>query len=290
MKVSVVIPAYNAERYLADALESVAAQTRQPEECLVVDDGSTDATATVARSFPFVRYLQKANGGDASARNRGVEEAVGDVVAFLDSDDVWRPGKLEKQMALFETNPSLGMVYCGVEVVDDRLNHLETLRPAPAAVAFRNTLLVEKPYMTGVGSTGVVRTEIASRTRFDERLRASADWAFACRVAFRHEVAPVEEPLALYRQHAASQVHLNLQAVESDMKLTWQEIFSDPLLDHSIKNGRRRALANLHLSLAASHFKRGDRIRFLSQLLRASVTRPDRVVSAFWRRYMGPVN
>lgn len=288
MKVTVVIPAFNAERYLADALESVERQTHQPNECLVVDDGSTDATETVARSFPFVRYVHKPNGGDASARNRGIEEARGDLIAFLDSDDVWKPQKLEKQLALFTNQPALGMAYCGVEVVDDDLKQLEVMRAAPQRAALRNTLLVEKPYMTGIGSTGLVRTEIAREIRFDERLKASADWAFAVSVALRFPVERVDSALVLYRQHASSQVHLNLKAVERDMTLVWSEIFDHRDLSLDLRSLHRRARANLFLSLAASYFKKGDRKNFLRYLGRALRLRPDRVTAALWRRYMVP--
>ena len=288
MKVTVVIPAFNAERYLAQALESVEGQTCKPDECLVVDDGSTDATGAVARSFPFVRYVYKPNGGDASARNRGIEEAGGDLIAFLDSDDVWRPRKLEKQLALFMNQPELAMVYCGVEVVDHDLNQLEILRAAPQRSALRNTLLVEKPYMTGIGSTGIVRTEIARETRFDERLKASADWAFAVSVALRHPVERVDSALVFYRQHTSSQVHLNLNAVEQDMTLVWSEIFDHPDLPPELGPLRRRARANLFLSLAASYFKKGDQKNFLRYLGRALRLRPDRVIAALWRRYMVP--
>lgn len=285
--VTVAIPAFNAQLFLADALRSVEGQTYPWHECLVIDDGSTDNTHEVAASFPFVRYLRQPNGGDANARNRAIQEATGEFIAFLDSDDVWLPEKLERQIALFEARPEIGMVYTGVRVVDRHLRYLEELRPAPSESAFRNTLLVEKPYMTGVGSSGMVRTEVAREIWFDERLKASADWAFACRVSQINPVAPVDQPLVLYRQHAESQVHLNLRAVEADMTLTWREIFADPSLDPSIAACRRRGQANLWLSLAASYYKQGDRRSFLRYLSKSLVTRPDRVVSAFWRRYMG---
>ena len=281
------IPAFNSELYLGDALQSVADQTFPFSECVVVDDGSEDATRDVAIAFPFVRYVRQANGGDANARNRAIREASGDFIAFLDADDVWLPEKLERQMKMFADDPALGMVYTGVRVVDSRLIGKDILLPAPADVALRNTLLVEKPYMTGVGSSGVVRTQVAREVGFDERLKASADWAFACWVALRYPVAPVDEPLVLYRQHKSSQVHLNLPAVEADMTLVWREIFRDPSLDPSLLACRRRARANLWLSLAASYHKKADRRGFLKYLGKAMLTRPDRVVAAFWRRYMG---
>ena len=289
LRVTAAIPAYNAERYLSDAIESVLAQTHPCFEVIVVDDGSTDDTAQIARSYPEVRCLRQQNGGDANARNRAISETNGDLIAFLDADDLWLPEKIARQLDLFRSDPQLGMAYTGVTVVDSSLRPVETLPPAPGAKALRNTLLVEKPYMTGVGSSGLVRTEVAQRVRFDERLRASADWAFACNVALTETVASVSTPLVLYRQHSQSQVHLNLDAVEDDMTLVFSEIFDDDDLDAQLRRCSRRAHANLYLSLAASYFKRGDRGNFVRYLSRALVRRPDRVAAALWRRYLGPV-
>lgn len=290
LRVTAAIPAYNAERYLPDAIESVLAQTHPCFELIVVDDGSTDSTVQIAQSFSEVRCVSQPNRGDASARNRAISEAQGDLIAFLDADDFWLPEKISSQLDLFRSNPRLGMAYTGVRVVDSNLRPVETLLPAPGPEALRNTLLVEKPYMTGVGSSGLVRTEVARKVRFDERLRASADWAFACSVALTEAVACVPTPLVLYRQHSQSQVHLNLDAVERDMTLVFSEIFNRDELPPALRGSSRRAHANLYLSLAASYFKRGDRRNFARYLSRALVRRPDRVAAAIWRRYLGPVS
>lgn len=286
LRMTAAIPAYNSERYLAEAITSVLEQSYPVDECIVVDDGSTDATEDVARSFEGVRYIRQRNGGDANARNRAIAEASGDVIAFLDADDVWLTHKLEVQMELFERRPGLGMVYSGIYEVDSALRTIDILRAASGEVALRNTLLVEKPYMTGIGSTAVLPADVAKKTGFDERLKASSDWAFACKVAVEYPVEGVSEPLALYRQHGAHQVHRNLTFVERDMKLVWEELFSGGGLP-ALAKFRRRAEANLHLSLAASSFEQGNRGAFLQHLARALTRRPDRVVAAFWRRYLG---
>lgn len=287
-RVSAAIPAYNAERFLADAIRSVLGQTQPPFECLIIDDGSTDSTADVARSYEGVRCISQPNGGDAHARNRAIAEAHGDLIAFLDADDVWLPRKLELQMELFSHRPELGMVYSGIFVVDERLHRIEELHPATGEIALRNTLLVEKPYMTGVGSSGVVRTDVARRVLFDERLRASSDWAFACAVAMVAPVDRVPQALVLYRQHGSGQVHRDLGAIDADFRLVWNELVADGTLDPELRRLRRRAFANLHLSLAAGYHRDHDFKGFLRHLMGATVLRPDRVARAFWRRYMGP--
>lgn len=109
--VSVVIPVYNGQRYLAQAIRSVVAQSHQPLEIVVVDDGSTDSTADVAKKFPEVRYFYQENAGQAAARNRGVKEAKGALLAFLDADDLWPVRKLAGQVEALRVNPSLDVVF-----------------------------------------------------------------------------------------------------------------------------------------------------------------------------------
>lgn len=101
--ISVVIPVYNGEKYLAEAIESVLAQTHRTLEVIVVNDGSSDGSEQVAKSFGNVRYFHQSNLGNAAARNRGVENASADYVAFLDQDDRFAPEKLEKQLASLQT-------------------------------------------------------------------------------------------------------------------------------------------------------------------------------------------
>jgi glycosyltransferase involved in cell wall biosynthesis len=109
--VSVVIPAYNAERFLAEAIESVLRQEHRPLEVVVVDDGSTDATSAVAARFEEVRCVRQENLGQAAARNGGVELAQGELLAFLDADDVWLPHKLALQLEALGADPALEMVF-----------------------------------------------------------------------------------------------------------------------------------------------------------------------------------
>jgi glycosyltransferase involved in cell wall biosynthesis len=110
--ITVVIGAYNAERYLGEAIESVLAQTYRNLELIVVDDGSTDRTGEIAASYGDpVRCIRQENGGMAASRNRAIPEARGDYLAFLDADDRFPPEKLEQQLAAFEADAELDVVY-----------------------------------------------------------------------------------------------------------------------------------------------------------------------------------
>lgn len=286
-RVTAAIPAFNAQHFIADALRSVLAQSYGCFECLVINDGSTDETEAVVRSFDGVRHIWQPNEGVAAARNRAIAEASGDLIAFLDADDIWLPIKIEKQVAKFREIADLALVYTGLLVVNRKLVPLEELHPAPGEVALRNTLLVERPYMTGIGSTGLVRTSIARSVGFDERLSTSADWDFGCAIAARHRVDSIDQPLVLYRQHGMEQMHRDLELVERDMCLMWEKRFNGGDIDLGVRAPRRRARANLCLSLAAGYLHRGNRFRFARHFLEAIGLRPDRVVAALWRHF-GP--
>lgn len=110
--VSVVIPAYNVEQYIGRAVDSVLAQSRPAQEVIVVNDGSKDGTAAVIQRYgPDIRYIYQEKAGASVARNRGIEEAKGEWIAFLDADDEYLPDKLKVQMALMERNPDLVWSY-----------------------------------------------------------------------------------------------------------------------------------------------------------------------------------
>ena len=105
--VSVIIGVYNGERYLAEAIQSVLDQTFSSFELIVVDDGSTDGSSRIAQSFPHVRYIYQPNGGHAAALNRGLDVAIGDLLAFIDADDRWALDKLAQQTDLMRCYPDL---------------------------------------------------------------------------------------------------------------------------------------------------------------------------------------
>lgn len=284
-----VIPVYNGEPFLAAAVESVLDQTYQPIECIVVDDGSSDGTPKLCEGFGnAVRYLRKPNGGVSSARNLGVAEAEGEFVAFLDADDTWLPDKVEKQMAVLGEVPEAGMVYSGVYVVDEDLNVVDRMDPAPPDVAFRNTLLLQQPFATGIGSTGLLPVSVfRSVGGFDERLSTSADCDLTCRVAREYPLACSPEPLARYRRHG-SQMSVNVRALEHDMLLIFDKLFGGDGLPPDMLALRRQAYANLYFMLAAGYRHQLNRGAALRYLLLALAQHPGRTGSLLWRTVRPP--
>jgi glycosyltransferase involved in cell wall biosynthesis len=109
--VSVIIPVFNGEKFIAEAIESVLGQSIKPSEVIVVNDGSTDETEGILKKFgESIQYINQANAGSASARNKGLQIAQSNVIGFLDADDIWVKDKLEKQLNLFRKNPQYEMV------------------------------------------------------------------------------------------------------------------------------------------------------------------------------------
>ena len=114
--ISCIVPVYNGERFLGEALDSILAQTRPPDEIIVMDDGSTDGTAKVAHRYgSAIRYLRQENAGPAAARNAALAAALGDHISFQDADDLWQPAKLERQLARLSARPELGYVLAHVQ-------------------------------------------------------------------------------------------------------------------------------------------------------------------------------
>jgi len=113
--ISVIIPVYNCERYIAQAIESVLAQEYKNIEIIVVNDGSTDNTEKVVCSYANVKYLSQTRNGVSMARNTGIQNSSGEFVAFLDADDLWTKDKLKIQNSLFSDDPDLDMVFGQVE-------------------------------------------------------------------------------------------------------------------------------------------------------------------------------
>lgn len=114
--VSVIVPVHGGERFLAAALDSVAAQTTPVLETIVIDDGSPDGSAAIAAARPDVRLIRQARAGVAAARNAGLADARGDLVAFLDQDDTWRPDKVERQLSALGERPETHVVLSHMEV------------------------------------------------------------------------------------------------------------------------------------------------------------------------------
>ena len=153
--VSCIVPVHDGERYLLETLDSVFEQSHTPVEVIVVDDGSKDATAAVARAHPGrATVLSQPQRGHAAARNHGVTKATGTFVAFVDADDLWHPAKLALQLARFDEQPDLGVVFTHLENFlspDVEADAAPALDPAPVPGYTSVTMLARRDVFTRVG-------------------------------------------------------------------------------------------------------------------------------------------
>lgn len=267
-RVSAIIPNYNYAHYLARAIDSVLAQTYPHVEIVVVDDGSTDNSESVLRNYGRrIRLLRQQNQGVAAARNHGVRQTSGELVAFLDADDLWLPLKLERQVQRFLDDPELGLVHCGMEEVDHIGAPLRVRLDGLEGWVATELLLFKRGVILGGGSGLMVpRATFEAAEGFDTRLSTSADWDFFYRVAANHRVGFVPEPLVKYRIHT-SNMHANIAAMEHDMMLGYEKAFnSDSAERHRL---RRQCYGNLHLVLAGSYFRAGQSYDFARHALKS---------------------
>lgn len=182
--VSVIIPAYNAEQYIAETLASVVNQTLKDIEVIVVDDGSKDNTAQAVSAFPDVRYVRKTNGGVSAARNHGASLATGEYLAFLDADDIWHPDKLRQQVQALSQHPESDLCRTNSSTKSESLAQFRQAKISTDADYIVEPDLAPsflEPYFTT--STVMVRRSAFDRVGgFDPKLRIAEDIDFYLRV------------------------------------------------------------------------------------------------------------
>jgi glycosyltransferase involved in cell wall biosynthesis len=209
-KVSIITAAYNHVRFVRQSLESAQSQTYRDFEHIVVDDGSSDGTADILQSFEGrINYIRQENRGAHAAINRGIRASSGEYIALLDSDDVWLPNKLERQIQRLDESPEAGLVYSQAHVIDptgNPKNNGEPIgRPISAPLRTYEELLRDNyiPALTAVFRRSCVE-EVGY---FNESLKAMADWDLWIRIAAKWLVVFVPEVLAHYRDHGNNTWH-----------------------------------------------------------------------------------
>ena len=198
VKVSVIIPTYNREKYIRDAIDSVLSQTYRNFEIVVADDGSTDNTVKILKEYgDKIRWKSQKNRGPASAKKFGTSMAKGEYLAYLDSDDMYLPDKLKLQVDYLDKHPEAGLVYCNYYRINGTGRITELIsRP-------KNLLLIQENY---VPTSGVMcRRECIDTLRgFDENLGSNYDWDMWLRISEKYPIHCIPKPLFKYRVHGES--------------------------------------------------------------------------------------
>jgi len=295
--VSVVVPTYNRAALLPRAVESVVAQSLADWELILVDDGSVDRTPDVVEGYAArlkdrLVYVRQPNRGSSAARNRGIDAARGDFVAFLDSDDEFRRDKLERQVDLFRRQPDLGLVYSDYSLMDteghdlgrafDRKFPLARTVPCqevtPRGFACTESLfdrLIRGYFVSTI--TGMVRREVLGRKiRFEESIAYAEEWLFFLDVSRVTRAGYVDEPLSIHHYTPGSLARADKRRNLTRMRELFHEMkrrYGDATSEQ--RRAVRTNLAKVCRQIARECSERGSS-EAIPMLIEAMVNHPDR--------------
>ncbi|MFA5038109.1 MAG: glycosyltransferase [Candidatus Omnitrophota bacterium] len=257
--VDIIIPVFNGSKYIAEAVESALGQTYIEKEIFVVDDGSTDNTKQVLSKYEDkIRYIYQENRGVAAARNAGIQAGNGEYIAFLDSDDIWFPDKLEKQIAVLEKNQLAGFVYCDNYFVDGERRQLEEYY---YKVLLKRGHIVSDlfwSYFIMTPSLVMRRACLNKIGYFNERLKVSEEYDFFLRLAFWFEAEVVKEKLWERRvyENSLSRQDFILDG-ETDLTILKNFVKSYPSFARNYKKMIAKRFADYHYEFAYRCRKKG---------------------------------
>ena len=256
--VSVIVPTHNMGHFLGSALQSVLSQSYRDFEIIVVDDGSTDNTSEVLARYSLdaiIRCLHQENRGPSAARNAGIKAARGRYIAFLDADDMWLPGKLDRQVAAMRQHPEATVVYCRFRYMDLHGNLL------PCSTDWvlertRETLYEELMYrnvISGSDSAVLVRSShLMEVGLFDEYLPTCEDQDLWRRLALRHQFCFLEDEVLVYIRRHPGSIQANLRQTTLGRMRYLSKLRRDtpPEFRHHLPNVAQKA----YLELAWAHY------------------------------------
>jgi glycosyltransferase involved in cell wall biosynthesis len=235
-KVSVIIPVYNVEAYIAETLDSVLAQTYSNLEIIIVDDESPDRSIDICRRYsdPRIQIVQQKNRGLAGARNTGIRHATGEYIALLDSDDLWLPDKIQKQVTHLESCPQVGVSFCRSAFIDERSQPLGTYQMPRLRDITAPYLMCRNPI--GNGSAPMIRREVFDAIAyesdrygvletfyFDDNFRQSEDIECWIRIVIQTgwQIEGISDAMTLYRVNAGGLSANILKQLES-----WEQVIA----------------------------------------------------------------
>lgn len=289
-RISVVVPCYNYGHLLHETLENLLLQTFSNWECIIVDDGSTDNTAEVARKVvekdPRFKYVYQANSGLSAARNTGISKSDGEFIQLLDADDLLKKMKFERELSLFDENPNIEIVYSEVRYFHS--NEPQTLRysmfgenkPWMSMVDSANQQLLKetliKVNIAAVNCFLIKKSVFNTIGQFNTQLKSVEDWEFWCRCAFKNVVFKShsdEDSFALVRLHdnSMSRSPKGMMGAATIARLTINNLIEEDLTlegQQSLLKENLNELAFLHKSLYELFKEEGDKAQATYHLIK----------------------
>lgn len=276
LKVSVIIPVYNGEQFIARAIESILSQTYPAHEIIVINDGSKDRTEEVLRTFEGrICFKTIPNGGVSNARNQGIHMATGDIIAFLDADDIWTVDKLEVQESFFTRHPRVGFCCCNYHVFNPYLNkevdHFTVLQGRPvifnAPLSGKDSLkLLLALNFVGTASTVVLKKDVLRQVgAFNTSYKQAEDYELWLRAAMATDFVIASKVLVEKKNHGTNltndQFEMNSfhKAVLIDFLKT-HEVF---IHEHELKGQFMQAISDVDFKLGNISYNLGRKMKSL---------------------------
>lgn len=279
--VSVIIPAYNAEKFLGETVRSVLSQTFSDFEIIICDDGSTDKTAEVAKSFgdERVKYIHQKNAGVSVARNNGAANSTGRYLAFLDADDLFDPDNLQKKAAFLESNPDVALVFADCDVIDGEGNGTGEYLIGNDTDILTNLLLWNGTVIPGPSCILITRQAFEMSGGFDPHFSTAADQDFFFRIAHKFTCKRITGVLTCYRKHG-SNMHMNIQLMERDHIGVYKKAAKAKMFKSD--SFRNKCFGNLYLILAGSWWVNGkNKSRGMKYIIKALAKNPALIFKLF---------
>ena len=271
LSISVIIPTYNRAGYLSQAIDCLLAQTRIPNEIIVVDDGSTDHTPDVLDRYGSTVevIVQPDRMGPSAARNIGLKRASGDLIAFLDSDDFLPVTSIERRASILEANADVAAAYGGALMIDLTGKNLGWFRPPPFPRGMIFHELAARPVFP-IHSVMFRRKCLDAIGYFDESLRLHEDFHFWARFGSVYSFEAIDEVLAYYRIHPETTIITKANVLVSEGIGVRERLFALPAFDR-LSQQRKSRLFSVH---GTDHVLSGKRIEAWRWYLRAIRTSP----------------
>lgn len=274
--VSIIIPAYNAERYITETIDSVLKQDYPNWELLIVNDGSTDATKSIIDTYALndkrIVVIHKANSGVSDSRNTGIKQAKGDYFFFLDADDIWNINNVSEKLSYFIAE-KVDAVYSSCELINESSVPMNSFLKGTPEVKLSDILSSKGNYTTAPSGIAVTKNVLQTIGGFDVNLSNNADQDFFIRIlAANYKIGFITETLWKYRIHEGN-MSKNVRLLEKDILYVFNKAAKNNLFESFWF--KQKCFSNIYLVLAASWLKNGKNVwRFLYYVLRAITTYP----------------